>query len=196
MPRNPLDVLAQQIVAVCAQEEISVDELHELVQARVAVPRPLAPAAGERARHARRALSRPRSSRSCARASPGIGSPVLLRGREGARRLAVTNAGTIPDRGLFGVLPRRGRRPGRRARRGDGLRGARRPDVPPRRVDLADRGDHARPRARLARAGRPRPGAVLEGRGRRPPVRARRGDRPGRPGAGRRSTTSVPASGW
>jgi ATP-dependent Lhr-like helicase len=26
-----------------------------------------------------------------------------LRGREGARRLAVTNAGTIPDRGLFGV---------------------------------------------------------------------------------------------
>ena len=27
----------------------------------------------------------------------------LLRGREGARRLAVTNAGTIPDRGLFGV---------------------------------------------------------------------------------------------
>ena len=28
----------------------------------------------------------------------------LVRGREGARRLAVTNAGTIPDRGLFGVF--------------------------------------------------------------------------------------------
>ena len=27
----------------------------------------------------------------------------VIRGREGARRLAVTNAGTIPDRGLFGV---------------------------------------------------------------------------------------------
>src|SRR5262249_39796910 len=27
----------------------------------------------------------------------------VVRGREGARRLAVTNAGTIPDRGLFGV---------------------------------------------------------------------------------------------
>ena len=27
----------------------------------------------------------------------------LVRGRQGARRLAVTNAGTIPDRGLFGV---------------------------------------------------------------------------------------------
>ncbi len=52
--------------------------------------------------------------------------------------------------------PRRRRRPRRRARRGDGLRGARRPDVPARRVDLADRGDHARPRARLAGAGRAR----------------------------------------
>src|SRR5439155_7755960 len=28
----------------------------------------------------------------------------LVRGREGVRRLAVTNAGTIPDRGLFGVF--------------------------------------------------------------------------------------------
>src|SRR5438128_11226111 len=28
----------------------------------------------------------------------------VLRGRTGARRLAVTNAGTIPDRGLFGVF--------------------------------------------------------------------------------------------
>ena len=28
----------------------------------------------------------------------------VVRGREGARRLAVTNAGTIPDRGLFGVF--------------------------------------------------------------------------------------------
>src|SRR5437762_8629306 len=27
----------------------------------------------------------------------------VIRGRQGARRLAVTNAGTIPDRGLFGV---------------------------------------------------------------------------------------------
>src|SRR6184192_2997976 len=32
IPRNPLDVLAQQIVAICADEEISVDELHELVK--------------------------------------------------------------------------------------------------------------------------------------------------------------------
>jgi len=33
IPRNPLDVLAQQIVAIAADEEISVDDLHELVRA-------------------------------------------------------------------------------------------------------------------------------------------------------------------
>ena len=49
-------------------------------------------------------------------------------------------------------LPRRRRRPGRGARRGDGVRGARGPDVPARRLDVADRGDHTRPRARLAGA--------------------------------------------
>src|SRR5438093_6284009 len=32
IPRNPLDVLAQHIVAICADEEIEVTELHELVR--------------------------------------------------------------------------------------------------------------------------------------------------------------------
>src|SRR2546423_7190372 len=32
IPRNPLDVVAQQIVAIAAMEEVTVDELHELVQ--------------------------------------------------------------------------------------------------------------------------------------------------------------------
>ena len=82
-----------------------------------------------------------------------------------------------------------GRPPRRRARRGDGLRGARRPGVPARRVVVADRGDHARPRDRLARARRPRRRPVLEGRRARPAEGARRGDRRlrplgGRPGAG------------
>src|SRR5256714_3088237 len=31
IPRNPLDVLAQQVVAICADEEIAVDDLHRLV---------------------------------------------------------------------------------------------------------------------------------------------------------------------
>ena len=32
IPRNPLDVLAQQIVAICAEEEVAVDDLHDLVR--------------------------------------------------------------------------------------------------------------------------------------------------------------------
>src|SRR5258706_3443338 len=32
IPRNPLDVLAQQIVAICAEEEIAVDQFHALVR--------------------------------------------------------------------------------------------------------------------------------------------------------------------
>ena len=96
--------------------------------------------------------------------------------REGAKRVAVINGGTIPDRGLYGVfLARRARprRTRRRAGRGDGVREPRRRDVPARRVDLAHRGDHARPRARHAGAGRAGQDAVLESRCRRPAARAR-----------------------
>ena len=78
-----------------------------------------------------------------------------IRARKGARQLAVTNAGTIPDRGLFSVDAAR-RPPRRRARRGDGLRGARRADLPARRLDVAHRGDRARPRDRHARPRRAR----------------------------------------
>ena len=99
-----------------------------------------------------------------------------IRARKGSRALAITNAGTIPDRGLFSRQPAR-RPPRRRARRGDGLRGAPGPDVPARRDELADRGDHARPRDRHARARRAGRGAVLARRRRRAPARARRGDR-------------------
>ena len=92
------------------------------------------------------------SSPSCARASSGIAPAASIRARDGARRLAVTNAGHDSRPRAVRRVPRRRRRPRRRARRGDGLRGARRPDVPARRLDVADRGDHARPGARLAGA--------------------------------------------
>ena len=39
VPRNPLDVLAQQIVAVTAVEELTVDEVAELARRRVPVRR-------------------------------------------------------------------------------------------------------------------------------------------------------------
>ena len=123
-----------------------------------------------------------------------------IHGRKGARQLVVTNAGTIPDRGLYGVHLPDGRRVGEldeemvyEARPG--------PDLPARRHDLADRGDHPRPGDRHPGPRRPRRRALLEGRRDRPPGRARPGDRRLRPrgglrepgGAGRRSTTSTAA---
>ena len=114
-----------------------------------------------------------------------------VRGRKGARQLAVTNAGTIPDRGLYGVHLPDGRRVGEldeemvyEARAGQiFLLGA---------STLADRGDHPRPRHRHAR--RPGvPGAVpvLARRGRRPPRRARPGDRRVLPRGGRRGARAA-----
>jgi ATP-dependent Lhr-like helicase len=102
IPRNPLDVLAQQIVAVCADEEITVDELHELVRgaynfadlSRVQLENVLDMLAGRY------------PSDEFAELRPRIvwdRTAGVIRGRGGARQLAVTNAGTIPDRGLYGV---------------------------------------------------------------------------------------------
>ena len=56
IPRNPLDVLAQQIVAICADEEIEVAELHALVRGAYPFADLSRVAARERARHARRPL--------------------------------------------------------------------------------------------------------------------------------------------
>jgi ATP-dependent Lhr-like helicase len=102
IPRNPLDVLAQQIVAICADEEISVDDLHELVGgaynfsdlSRTQLENVLDMLAGRY------------PSDEFAELRPRIvwdRTAGVIRGRGGARKLAVTNAGTIPDRGLYGV---------------------------------------------------------------------------------------------
>jgi ATP-dependent helicase Lhr and Lhr-like helicase len=100
--KNPLDVLAQQVVAVAAQEEIAVDELLELVR-RAYNFRDLS---REQLENVLDMLAGRYPSEEFAELRPRITWDRVrgrLRGREGARRLAVTNAGTIPDRGLFGV---------------------------------------------------------------------------------------------
>jgi ATP-dependent Lhr-like helicase len=100
--QNPLDVLAQQIVAIAAQEEISVDELHEL--ARRAYP--FRDLSRQQLENVLDMLAGRYPSEEFSELRPRITWDRvhgILRGREGARRLAVTNAGTIPDRGLFGV---------------------------------------------------------------------------------------------
>ena len=103
IPRNPLDVLAQQIVAICAEEEIDVDELHDLVRGAYPFADLSRVAARERARHARRPLPVGRVRRAAAADRLGPHRRRRSAAATGARRLAVTNAGTIPDRGLFGV---------------------------------------------------------------------------------------------
>ncbi len=70
-PRNPLDVLAQQIVAMTAMDHWSVDDLYATVRGAAPFAELCAPGLRRRARHALGPLSRRTSSPSCARASPG-----------------------------------------------------------------------------------------------------------------------------
>ena len=103
IPRNPLDVLAQQIVAICADDEISVDELHALVRGAY----PFAELSRAQLENVLDMLAGRYPSDEFAELRPRIvwdRTAGVVKGRQGARRLAVTNAGTIPDRGLFGVF--------------------------------------------------------------------------------------------
>ncbi len=102
IPRNPLDVLAQQVVAICADDEIAVDDLHALVRRAY----PFAELSRQQLENVLDMLAGRYPSDEFAELRPRITwdrTGGVIRGRSGARRLAVTNAGTIPDRGLFGV---------------------------------------------------------------------------------------------
>ncbi|HXH96774.1 MAG TPA: DEAD/DEAH box helicase, partial [Gaiellaceae bacterium] len=103
IPRNPLDVLAQQIVAICADDEVEVAELHRLVRNAY----PFAELSRAQLENVLDMLAGRYPSDEFAELRPRIvwdRTAGVIRGRPGARRLAVTNAGTIPDRGLFGVF--------------------------------------------------------------------------------------------
>ena len=100
--RNPLDVLAQQIVAMCAVEEWTVDELGALVR-RAA---PFVDLSDELLEAVLDLLSGRYPSSEFSELRPRIvwdRATGRLRSRQGAQRLAVTSGGTIPDRGLYGV---------------------------------------------------------------------------------------------
>ena len=102
-PRNPLDVLAQQIVAMCALEPWDVEELAAVV--RRAAPFASLPQSALDA--TLDMLSGRYPSDDFAELRPRITwdrVTGVLTGRPGAQRLAVTSGGTIPDRGMFGVF--------------------------------------------------------------------------------------------
>ncbi len=102
-PRNPLDVLAQQIVAMVSMEPWTVPELAEVV--RRAAPYAELPESALEA--VLDMLSGRYPSDDFAELRPRIVWDRVtntLTARPGAHRLAVTSGGTIPDRGLFGVF--------------------------------------------------------------------------------------------
>jgi ATP-dependent helicase Lhr and Lhr-like helicase len=103
IPRNPLDVLAQQVVAIASDGEIAVSELHDLVRRAY----PFAELSRAQLENVLDMLAGRYPSDEFAELRPRIvwdRTGGTIRARDGARRLAVTNAGTIPDRGLFGVF--------------------------------------------------------------------------------------------
>ncbi|WP_439674840.1 ATP-dependent helicase [Embleya sp. MST-111070] len=102
-PRNPLDVLAQQIVSMVSVEDRDVDALLALI--RRAAPFTALPASAFEATLDMLAGRYP--SDAFAELRPRIvwdRVAGVLSPRPGAQRLAVTSGGTIPDRGLFGVF--------------------------------------------------------------------------------------------
>ena len=115
VPRNPLDVLAQQIVAIAAAaaegEPVVVDDLHALVTRTYTyadLTRPVFESVLDM-------LDGRYPSSEFAELRPRIVWDRIagtIRARAGARQLAVTNAGTIPDRGLYAVTLPDGRRVG------------------------------------------------------------------------------------
>jgi len=108
IPQNPLDVLSQQIVAMVSMDEWPVDDLYDVVRR-----------AGPYAKLGRGAfeatldmLAGRYPSDEFAELRPRLvwdRVDGLLTARPGAQMLAVTNPGTIPDRGLYRVsLPEGG----------------------------------------------------------------------------------------
>ncbi len=114
IPRNPLDVLAQQIVAMCAIDELTVDEVAEMVAGAY----PFADCTPAVLENVLDMLAGRYPSDEFAELRPRINWDRVegtLRARAGARMLAVTSGGTIPDRGLYGVFtPGDGSGPGHR----------------------------------------------------------------------------------
>ncbi|MEU1473034.1 DEAD/DEAH box helicase [Streptomyces sp. NPDC005761] len=103
VPSNPLDVLAQQLVAMVALDVWQVDDL--LAVTRRAAPFASLPESAFTAVLDMLAGRYP--SDAFAELRPRVVWDRIagtVTGRPGAQRLAVTSGGTIPDRGLFGVF--------------------------------------------------------------------------------------------
>ncbi len=122
VPRNPLDVLAQQIVAIAVSAEptpadedgvgaVSVDHLHALAKRTYSY--------AELSRELLENVLDMLDGRYPSKEFGELRARIVwdrvantIRARKGSRQLAVANAGTIPDRGLYAVTLPDGRRVG------------------------------------------------------------------------------------
>jgi ATP-dependent Lhr-like helicase len=111
IPQNPLDVLAQHLVSMAALDEWEVDEVERVVTATESFH----DLSREQLENVLDMLDGRYPSDRFAELRPRIVWDRMegtIHGRKGARQLVVTNAGTIPDRGLYGVHLPDGRRVG------------------------------------------------------------------------------------
>ena len=111
IPQNPLDVLAQQLVSMAALDEWEIDAVERLVTATES----FGELSREQLENVLDMLDGRYPSDRFAELRPRIvwdRTRGTMHGRKGARSLVVTNAGTIPDRGLYGVHMPDGRRVG------------------------------------------------------------------------------------
>jgi len=113
VPANPVDVLAQHVVAMCAMDDWAVEDLEALVRKAApfaVLPRSILESVLDM-------LSGRYPSDEFAELRPRLvwdRVTAMLTGRPGAQRLAVTSGGTIPDRGLYAVFLASGEGTGRR----------------------------------------------------------------------------------
>jgi ATP-dependent Lhr-like helicase len=111
IPQNPLDVLAQHLVSMAALDEWEVDEVERLVTATESFH----DLSREQLENVLDMLDGRYPSDRFAELRPRIvwdRTNGTIHGRKGSRSLVVTNAGTIPDRGLYSVNLPDGRRVG------------------------------------------------------------------------------------
>ncbi|MCU0256369.1 MAG: DEAD/DEAH box helicase, partial [Vicinamibacterales bacterium] len=102
-PRNPLDVLAQQVVAMAAMDAWDVDRLFRAVRQAA----PFADLSRRIFEGVLDMLSGRYPSDDFASLRPRLTwdrRAGTVTAREGARRVVIANGGTIPDRGLYGVF--------------------------------------------------------------------------------------------
>lgn len=102
-PRNPLDVLAQQIVAMVANQTLTADAIFDLCRQAAPfaeLPRPSFDGVLEllAGRYPSDEFSELRPRITWDRVTGEINA------RAGARRIAIVSGGTIPDQGLYGVF--------------------------------------------------------------------------------------------